>query len=108
MRTVPVNPNRDVFFAGIMVARALVFVHNRRAYLKVMCRKRLIAEAMQDRRGGAGKITEESPRYKRDRVNHVWRVQGLVVLDIIKRVRPYLIGRCAEACDSVLERCEAA
>ena len=95
----------DAYYAGIVAARGVAFFHSKRVHLEVMCRDRVAAEALQEHFGGVGKITEETPRYRQDRRNYVFRVRGLAAQDIIRRVLPYLQGRSAEACASVLERC---
>jgi hypothetical protein len=100
--------NHDAYYAGIVAARGLASYHSKRAHLEVMFRDRTEAEAFMEHFGGFGKITTETPRYNRDRRNHVYRVRGLAAQDIIKRVLPYLQGRTAEACESVLARCNKA
>jgi hypothetical protein len=96
---------RDVFFAGIIEARGRAYVNSRRPHLEVMLRDLDTAEALRAHFGGVGKLTVETPKYRRDVRNYVYRVQGGAALDVLERVTPYLVGYSAEACASVLERC---
>jgi hypothetical protein len=80
----------DAFFAGIVEARGTAYVKHlagrRRAHLDVMFRDRGPAESFQEHFGGVGRITRETPRYRRDVTNHVYRVRGQAALSIIERL----------------------
>jgi len=106
------NQEQEAFFAGIVEARGTAYIQHssrgRRPHLEVMFRDPVTAEAFREHFGGAGQIRQETPRYRRDVTNHVYRVRGLAALEIIRRVLPYLQGHSAEACASVLERCNKA
>ncbi len=103
------NRELDIFFAGIFEARGVAYVQHstrgRRPHVEVMCRDAVTAEAFKGHFGGAGSVRLETPKYRRDVRNHVYRVRGLAALDIIRRILPYLQGESAEVCASVLERC---
>ena len=98
------NQEQDAYYAGIVAARGVAFFTSKRAHLEIMFRDRTEAEAFMDH-FGAGRITRETPNYRSDRRNYVYRVRGLAAQEIMRRVLPYLQGRSAEACESVLERC---
>jgi hypothetical protein len=60
----------DVFIAGIAQARAKAYVRHasrgrKRPMLEIMCRDEETAEAIRKHFGG-GRITRETPRYRRD------------------------------------------
>jgi hypothetical protein len=71
----------DAFFAGIVEARGTAYVKHlagrRRAHLDVMFRDRGPAESFQEHFGGVGRITRETPRYRRDVTNHVYLCRPL-------------------------------
>jgi hypothetical protein len=99
----------DQYCAGIFEARGQVSIFassggRRRPQIEVMFRDRQLAEFFQEHFGRGGEITTETPRYRQDVRNHVYRVRGGGADQIIRRVLPYLVGPAADSCRSSLER----